>query len=269
MDPVFVIGAPRSGTTALAQALGRHSHFYAGDETLFLLDLFGGGRAERIHEHWSSRPSSSWLRRERVSRTQFLAALGEGIDGLLASAAPGRRWVDHVPVHAQMAETLAGVFPRARFLHVVRDGREVVQSMLSVPKTLTGDEAERMRQANFLPPWTRDFLKACECWQANVRAAAEFERRHPDRCVTVRHRQLETDPVAAMAEVLRFLDAPEEKEPAEFLQHGHRHNSSFAPPGGCAAAEYRRPDPRTTWSGAQEATFADVCAADMEALGLA
>ena len=67
-DPVFVFGAPRSGTTALARALGMHGDFYVGDETFFLWELYGQGRVEKVFEQWATRPSSSWLRREQVSR---------------------------------------------------------------------------------------------------------------------------------------------------------------------------------------------------------
>ncbi len=268
-DPVFVIGAPRSGTTALGKALGRHSRFYAGDETLFLVDLFGGGRAEDVYARWAARPSSSWLRRERVSRDEFLAALGLGLDALFTANADGLRWVDHTPAHALMVDTLAGLFPGARFLHIIRDGREVVNSMINVPRTLTGDAAERMRQAEFLPAWTKDFRVACETWRDHVRSAADFERQHPDRCRAVRHRDLEDNPATTMAAVLEFLGAAFEERPVTFLRRGRRANSSFAPPGGCRAGEYRRPDPRTTWTDEQRGVFAEVCGADMEALGLA
>jgi hypothetical protein len=268
-DPVFVIGAPRSGTTALGKALGRHSRFYAGDETLFLVDLFGNGRAEAIHERWAGRPSSSWLRREQVSREAFLAALGLGLNVLFTEGSDGLRWVDHTPAHALMAGTLAGLFPGSRFLHVVRDGREVVNSMINVPRTLRGDAAERMQQAEFLPEWTKDFRVACETWRSHVHAAAEFERLYPDRCFTVLHRELEANPATALAAVLRFLGAPFEERPVTFLRRGRRANSSFTPPGGCRAGEYRRPDPRTTWTDEERAVFAEVAGPQMEALGLA
>ena len=267
-DPVFVIGAPRSGTTALGKALGRHSRFYAGDETLFLVDLFGNGRAEATYERWAGRPSSSWLRREQVSPERFLAALGLGINALFTEGSDGRRWVDHTPGNTLIAGTLAGLFPGAAFLHILRDGREVVQSMINVARTIPGDRAEQMQQAQFLPEWTRDFRAACETWLSHVRMAEEFRRGHPDRCLVVRHAELEANPAGTMAALLRFLGEPFEERPIAFLTR-HRFNSSFVPPGGCRAGEYRRPDPSTTWTEEQKSVFAEMCAADMEALGLA
>jgi hypothetical protein len=267
-DPVFVIGAPRSGTTALGKALGRHSRFYAGDETLFLVDLFGNGRAEAVFERWAGRPSSSWLRREQVSRERFLEALGLGINALFTAGSDGLRWVDHSPGNTLMAETVTGLFPGAAFLHILRDGREVVNSMINVSRTLAGDQAERMRQAEFLPDWAIDFRAACDAWRSHVRAAEEFRRGHPDRCVVVRHRELERNPAATMAAVLGFLDAPFEERPVAFLSR-HRFNSSFLRPQAHHHADYRRPDPLAEWTDEQQAIFAEVCGADMEALGLA
>jgi len=68
--------------------------------------------------------------------------------------------------------------------------------------------------------------------------------------------------------VFEFLGERFEERPVRFLTH-HRFNSSFVPPGGCRAADYRRPDPLATWTDDERAVFADVCRADMEALGFA
>ena len=45
-DPIFVISSPRSGTTALAQSLGRHPAQWVGNESYLLHDLFGRRRIE-------------------------------------------------------------------------------------------------------------------------------------------------------------------------------------------------------------------------------
>src|SRR6266705_5433281 len=90
-NPVFVIGSPRSGTTVLAGVLAKHPDFWAFDETLFMPALFGGGRVEGEIEWWTSRPKGPWLRRQN-----------------------GKRWIDHTPHHALMAEALAAMFRRVR-----------------------------------------------------------------------------------------------------------------------------------------------------------
>jgi hypothetical protein len=269
--PVFVIGAPRSGTTALGRALGEHSRLYAGDETLFMMELFGNRRGEAVHERWAGRPSSSWLRRENVTLDDFLEALGGGLDALLTRNAGGRRWVDHTPMYARIAPTLGRVFPRAAFLHILRDGREVVNSMINISRTLPGDVAEQMKTKGFVPEWGRDFRAACATWRDTTRAAADYGRDQPYRCRTIRHADLEADPESALADVFRFLGVPDEPAPARFLRT-RRFNTSFTGPDGPGPVppdEYRRPDPWSAWSDEQRTIFLDVAGAEMRAHGFA
>lgn len=266
-DPVFIIGSPRSGTTALARALGEHSRFFVGDETFFLWELFGQRRLEQVFAQWSSRPSSSWLRREGVSADEFLAAAGLGLNALFTRAAGQQRWVDHTPHHCHMVDTLAGMFPGARFVHVLRDGREVVHSMTHIAATVPAAELALMRQRGFLPPWADDFRVACTTWRDAVRAATDAAERHPHRCLAVRHRALEMAPEETVAALVRFLGADDEPGPAAFLRR-QRINSSFTPPGGVPAAAYCKPDPWAAWSAAQRALFLDVAGPEMLRHGL-
>ena len=267
-NPVFVFGVPRSGTTAMAHALGMHSGFYVGDETFFLWELYQQQRAEKVFEQWASRPSSSWLRREGVSSAEFLAALGLGFNALFTRSAGSKRWVDHTPHYCLMADTLSGMFPGARFIHVLRDGRQVVNSMIHIVATVPAEEREEMVSRGFLPRWSHDFREACTTWQTYAHAAMDFCGRHPSRALTVIHGDLERDPETALAAVLRFLDAPLEDGPAAFLRRD-RINSSFTRQGGVLASEYQRPDPWTTWSAAQRADFLDIAGPDLVRYGLA
>jgi hypothetical protein len=82
------------------------------------------------------------------------------------------------------------------------------------------------------------------------------------------HGDLERDPRATMATVLGFLGAPSEDGPAAFLRHD-RINSSFTRLGGVPAGDYRRPDPWTTWSAAQQGEFREIAGPDLCRYGLA
>jgi len=267
-NPVFVFGVPRSGTTALAHALGMHSSFYVGDETFFLWELYGQRRAQTVFEQWATRPSSSWLRREGVSSAEFLAATGLGFNALFTRSAGGRRWVDHTPHYCLMADTLSGMFPGARFIHVLRDGRQVVNSMMHIVATVPAEEREEMVSRGFLPRWSHDFREACTTWRDYAHAASDFCSRYPARALTVIHGDLERSPETTLAAILTFLHAPLEEAPAAFLRRD-RINSSFTRQGGVPAAEYQRPDPWATWSAAQRAEFVEVSGPALLRYGLA
>jgi len=267
-NPVFVFGVPRSGTTALAHALGMHSGFYVGDETFFLWELYGQRRAQTVFEQWATRPSSSWLRREGVSSAEFLAATGLGFNALFTRSAGTKRWVDHTPHYCLMADTLSGMFPGARFIHVLRDGREVVNSMMHIVATVPAEEREEMVSRGFLPRWSHDFREACTTWRDYAHAASDFCSRYPARALTVIHGDLERSPETTLAAILTFLHAPLEEGPAAFLRRD-RINSSFTRQGGVPAAEYQRPDPWATWSAAQRAEFVEVAGPALLRYGLA
>src|SRR4051812_27963542 len=187
-DPVFIIGAPRSGTTILAHALGKHTHFWASDESEFLLDLYGGGRIEEAFDRACALEGDSWIRTEDVSRSEFLTFVSLGVNALFTSRSKGKRWIDHTNLYTQMADTLAEMFPQARFVHGLRDGRRAVHSTLHFKHRFESELPNRdvpplpIRSwvaAGRIAPWAADFREACVVWSQYVEAATDFARRQP------------------------------------------------------------------------------------------
>lgn len=231
--PVFVIGSPRSGTSILARSLSEHPQFWSSDESQFLWDLFYD---DRVATHYE-RGESSWLRRQGIDREDFLAHLGLGINVLLTRQSSGKRWVDHTPIYTLIVDRVATMFPGAYFLHIRRDGRHVVHSMLNYLNIYEGDPSAI--------PWARDFRAACRTWRNHVQRATDFERRQPARCKTVAYERLVADPADEFREILRFLEASYDDRPARFFATT-RLNSSFQ--GRSLAGCNQRPDPSEQWS---------------------
>jgi hypothetical protein len=209
-DPIFIIGAPRSGTTALAKALGQHSQLWAFDETQIFWDLFG---SQQAHKNYCRRADDSWLRREGVEEERFLFFLGLGLNALLTTLSHGKRWIDQTPVYTLMVGDLAAMFPGARFLHIMRDGRRAVHSMINYP----------YKQA----PWARSFREAAKTWHSYTNAALNFCQSHPERSRTVINERLVVDSEGGFEEILEFLKAPYENAPGNYFRT-NRVNSSFA-----------------------------------------
>lgn len=262
-DPVFVIGAGRSGTTGLARALARHPDLWTSAETLFMPSLFGNRYLERDFDRWIKRPHASWLGAEDVSRDEFLSHIGLGINALMTNRSEGRRWIDHTPHHALMVDTLAAMFPGARFVHILRDGRSVVHSMVNVAKDLDPDLEARMKSGKFLPPWTQDFGAACKTWRDSVTAAMEAGERYPDRCLTVRHEALGAKPEEQFARMFDFIGVTPEEKCAKFWRSS-RVNSSFgAGPRATPIETFR------AWSPEQREIFRTEAAPTLVEYGLA
>lgn len=240
-SPVFVVGSPRSGTSALAWALDAHPEFWTSEESDFLYPLAGAGRLHQSYRMASRRRERHWLVQQGVGFPEFAAFVGSGLDRLFLSRSGGKRWVDSSPQYTLMIPELLVLFPHARILHIVRNGADVVHSML---------------HSGFDPPWARRFAVACQTWVRFVTSGERARSMHPDRILQVRHEQLELDGEAAMAQILAFIGAEPDPSPARYLQ-SRRINSSFARTG---------PQPKD-WTRRQSRCFLRVCGPTMRSFG--
>jgi len=126
--------------------LNRHHAFHVPGETWFLtevLDRFPSqgpltpeqvtGVSNLIHEHWRWK---EWGMDESVSRAAVQAlsepTLADVVDTIYRvpmADAGKRRWIDKTPGYTTEIPRLHRLFPEAKFVHVIRDGRDVVISL--------------------------------------------------------------------------------------------------------------------------------------------
>ena len=260
-NPIFVIGSPRSGTTGLPRALATHSRLWTSHESYILNQLYGNGRAGEVWRSNAEREQApSWIKTEGVSRAEFLGFLGVGVNALYTSRSGGRRWIDQTPLNTLMVDDLGDMFPGAQFVHMLRDGRRVVNSMINFLSKFQG----RPQARKYVPQWATDFTQACRTWRRWTETANDFCTRKPERGTTLVNERLTADPEAGFAELYRFLGVQWEDGPVEAYM-GERVNSSFArTPGGPSAAT-ALPE----WTSEQRATFFDEAGELMIRLGLA
>jgi hypothetical protein len=144
--PLFIVGAPRSGTTLLRNMLNRHPLLAVCGETRFYHYLYARRRAFGDLGNLKNRRRlvEEYLSTERVQRLGIdLPGLGErlmreaiGYRELFTSVleyyaeSQGKpRYGEKTPHHALFTETLCEWFPGANILHLVRDPRDVVASL--------------------------------------------------------------------------------------------------------------------------------------------
>ena len=145
-DQIFVIGINGSGTTMLAEALGRHPELYMfPQETRVLPYLVHRYPDSILHDLSARRALADALGRSRafwrcngnqplVLSDEVLAALNDfssvvdAMYGHFAQLEGKQRWGDKSPMYLQHIDVLARVFPNARFIHIYRDGRDSAQS---------------------------------------------------------------------------------------------------------------------------------------------
>jgi glycosyltransferase involved in cell wall biosynthesis len=188
--PVFVIGAPRSGVSALAWALGQHPAIPAAIDTAWMAEL-----AKELPEiHARSRPEG--FGPERFSRVFGRAAaslIGERLE----------RWVDGAPELTSNVAMLARLFPDARFVHVVRESDAVVRSLADPPLGSAGATGGTQIPAHLRARMSEG--EAADRWLAGARAGLEAERTLRDRVLRVTYDELIDEPEALVHRVLEFV----------------------------------------------------------------
>jgi hypothetical protein len=117
-QPIFILGSPRSGTTLVFEILDRSSHVASlRAESHLLWEMF-----HPLHESgWTHRLEADDVG-PRERRVLYWA-----IDRI----ANGRRYLDKAPRNCLRVPYLHALFPGAWFVHVKRDGRASVSSLIT------------------------------------------------------------------------------------------------------------------------------------------
>jgi hypothetical protein len=204
----FVVGCPRSGTTLLRAMLDSHPELAVPGESYFIVEL-----APRFAPRWwrrfdRDRCTDALVAHERfvhweLDETEVRAAVAREQPRDYASLlrvlyaeyarAQGKsRYGDKTPNYVLDIPTLAALFSEARFVHVVRDGRDVALSVTEIE----------------------------EWGPAKVEGAARYWARHveagrtagdalgPQRYLEVRYDALVDEPEATLRAVCAFVDLP-------------------------------------------------------------
>jgi hypothetical protein len=209
--PLLVLGVRRSGTTLLRVILDRCSELAVPDESYVVPQL--------AHRHGGAVDPDAFV--DDLRRLPRLRELGISPDdvarrlttGMTTGAAIGAifetyaaargkpRWGDKTPLYMQHLGLLEGLFPEARFVHLVRDGRDAALSFLAMPAgVVTRTWAHPRDAAGF----------ACQ-WRTEVEAACSLGVRvGPERYLEVRYERLVAAPEETIRTVCAFAALPYE-----------------------------------------------------------
>lgn len=235
-EPVFVLGAPYSGTYLLATALKRSPGFHVtlGQRSIVpVVHAFARTPAiprghpeaaatvlrDAFAQGWQVTPhcclGCSAACREASGSTGAGPCVAERSIGRYGDASPDLLYC---------AESLVDAFPDARLVQIIRDGRDVVAGMLSDadalawfrPGFVTVDPADGHPLLGVETPqdhadW-QEASPAGKCamrWRGTVRLAARLRARmSAEQLITLRYEDMVKRPQAAVAAVSSFAGAP-------------------------------------------------------------
>ena len=195
--PIFLIGAPRSGSTLLARMLGSHSAIFAPAEPHLMPPLAHLGFHERVDQApydpvITQQGLRSFVGLLPGGEADWLAALRRATDHLYERAlAPSGRtlFLDKTPAYALVLDFLVKLYPDARYVVLTRHPIAVWSSY--VDSFFDGDAAAAHARNPVLERY--------------VPAIARFLRERPVPFVHVRYETLVKDPEAQLREICAFL----------------------------------------------------------------
>lgn len=204
-EPVFVVGSPRSGTSLVGRILGA-----IPGNCYFREPAIGKYYVRSLYEREVTLEEAEAFYR-RLYSTLMLANRGKG------------RFIEKNPCNIFIIKHLKVFFPDAKFVLVVRDGRDVACSLLSKPWHLRKSLADSTRdhsnyRAGPYPHYyiekrrfseyfeTSDIHRCIWIWRRHVEAGLEAKESLPTEDIYVlRYEHLVTDPKRELGLLLRFL----------------------------------------------------------------
>jgi hypothetical protein len=228
--PVFIVGAPRSGTTLLQYMLRSHpalslptgeSHFFVPlyRNASHYGDLSQANNVRRVLQAMEAQSAEflytdmHGLKFDIEALTQAFVAEGRStmrdiVSGLFEKNAAGEgkpRWGDKTPYYVLHLPKLLDWWPDAQIIHIVRDGRDVALSMFA-------------RRHDF---GAYNIYHVAKVWAQYVEAGREQGRRLPtSQYMELRYEDMIGDQRPALQTICSFLGETYSDDLLEYKKAG-------------------------------------------------
>jgi hypothetical protein len=207
----FITGRPRSGTTLLRTLFDAHQNIVVPFECNFIIDLFPKyGNTKK----WSANIKESFLKNlykqplfnfweidQKTLREEFLnqppemsySDVCKFIYLHFKSLIPKEKIVligDKNPIYTIHLKRLSKLFPDAKFIHIVRDYKDQISSMLKV---------------DFEKPFIPSLAFR---WKYFNRIACNFKKEYPEKILFVKYEDFVKSPETEAVRMFNFLGIP-------------------------------------------------------------
>jgi hypothetical protein len=230
-SPLFVIGNPRSGTSLFRLLLTSHSKMMIPPECGFIVWLHND------FKHWCAEDIDAKLDvfLDRLNACKKFDTWEVNLDKLksfLQENKPANyselcayvylhyssRFSKHVAVwgdknnfHINCLDDLITIYPEAKFIHLVRDGRDVYCSYLDV--------MSRTNNSPYSPILKTDIKDVAQEWHSNLTKVEEFFSKNPQiNAKTVRYEDLIISPQAILTDVFSWCGFEYEPSVLDFFR---------------------------------------------------
>ena len=188
----FVGGVPRSGTTLLRVMLDAHPDIRCGEETRVIPRIIS--------------MRNKWMKSEKEHRRLKEAGLSDSTlddatrafisDIITANGPMAPHLCNKDPLVLNYMPDIVRLYPKSRFILMIRDGRAVAYSIVNRNVTITGVDS-------------KSYVSAALFWNKVIqRMATDCRHLGKHRCLQVHYEELVAKPRHWMDQILTFLDIP-------------------------------------------------------------
>jgi Sulfotransferase family len=236
-QPLFIVGAPRSGTTFLCHVLNRHPLIELTNECrIFVLIKqqieLAQTRADLIDREFKEL-FASFMRTHTGGMVEKFYRQSLGItapiwgdkhppyaDPCVLSGRTGSR--PNLPQSGSCLSLIRDTLPQAKFIHILRDPVEVAGSLVR-------------------KGWTPSLEDGVRVWRQYIQEIdASFSGMDPEQHLTIAYEELLTEPELTSARIGRFLSLADYGPFTDFLFGQRRRPTPFSDPVSDLSTIYRR-----------------------------
>ncbi len=268
--PIFLVGAPRSGTTMLRLMLNSHPRIAIPFESDFIpkfyrrLAEYGDlGEHENVKRLLDDIAAQTFVKRGKLiddksfilsSNPRSYSQLISAIYATYARSQGKCRWGDKDPDNAVELDVLWNLFPSCQIVHIVRDGRGASNSLRKME-------------------WgSRNILKLARDWSWQVTLAHKMGMiLGPKYYLEIRYENLVRSPEATLRSICEFVGEPFCTEMLAYHQHAGAAMPESSMKFHATSVQAPNPEKATAWrremSVADRVLFDEVAGATLAQFG--
>lgn len=220
---VFLVGCPRSGTTLLQSMLGANTHIATYPESHFYIWVLSlkwylsvlGIAKRSAHVRWNAyletlgrQDMQNRLSRPALFVRQYSQAFVKVLDALTLEQGKNV-WLEKTPHHLDFVDRIEHLVDRAKFVHILRNGDEVVASLYHIGKVYArewGADIVKDKPLNHEGAKYQNIDACIRAWIHYTRQSQKcaFNPYH----YIVKYHQLVRNPNAVLKQLCDFLGVP-------------------------------------------------------------
>lgn len=210
--PVVIGGCARSGTSLIMEMINAHPNIYCALETgLLYQKTITPKKIHSLALKFDIKESTlTKLKNESTSHFEFI----ESFFNLLRIHEEKPRWGEKSPENVLNLKRIFHHFPEARFIHIIRDGRDVACSLRAFPryKMINGQRIER----NTMNPMD----KCIHRWVKDVSSGLKW--RNDNRYYEIKYEDIVNNVDETLKKVFKFLDEPWDEKVTKYFEQNDK-----------------------------------------------